>query len=472
MQPEQAQPNIIFIMSDEHDPGVTGCYGDPVIETPNLDRLAREGVTFDACYTTSPLCVPARLSFTAGKYVSRCGAWNNTCRLASNDMPSVPRVLQGAGYETFLCGKQHYDRNRRYGFTDILPEVSSNNSVKRGRLERRRADDTTPNLKSWEGRSANFHPGEDSGIMNHDRMVTRRTCEFLENWNGNRQPFFLFVGHLAPHFPLIAPQAIHEKYRGRVPPPDIPEGLIESLPLNYQQLRYGFGKVNIDPEVVQRGRELYWALTDWYDGQIGQILDTLDQCDFRENTVVVYTSDHGENKGDHGLWWKNNMFEHSARIPLIVRWPRRWTGGQRRAGACSLVDVVQTVCGLAGADVPADWDGDSMLDWLDTSEAKWKDRALSEYYGHNIASGIVMLRQGSWKYVYHTRADSEHGPEHELYNLNEDPQEFRNLATDPAQQARMAEMHAAMLDELPEDPDETELRYRRERAETYADVDT
>ena len=102
------KPNIIVIMTDEHDPGVTGCYGDPIVQTPHIDKLAREGVTFDNCYTTSPLCVPARLSFTAGKYISRVSAWNNSWKLSSDDIPSVPHLLNAAGYDTVLCGKMHY----------------------------------------------------------------------------------------------------------------------------------------------------------------------------------------------------------------------------------------------------------------------------------------------------------------------------------------------------------------------------
>ena len=463
-------PNVLFIMSDEHDPGVTGCYGDPIVETPNLDRLAGEGITFDGCYTTSPLCVPARLSFTAGKYVSHCNAWNNDCRLDPADLATLPRILQEAGYETYLCGKQHYDRTRRYGFTDILPEIHSNRRNKHNRLSRRRPGDTKENRASWEGRTDAFHPGDESTILKHDRKVTRRTCEFLENWHDGLPPFFLFVGHLSPHFPLIAPQEIYEKYKGRVPMPEIPEGLLESLPHNYQQLRYGFGQTNQDPETVQKGRDLYWALTDWYDGQIGRILDTLDRSGLAENTIVIYTSDHGENKGDHGLWWKNNVYEHAARIPLIARWPGRWAAGQRRAGACSLVDVVQTVAEIGGADAPHDWDGDSMLAWMDDAKTDWKDEALSEYYGHNIASGIVMLRRGPWKYVYHSRAGEEYGPERELYNLDDDPKEFNNLAHDPAQADRIEELHAAMLAELGEHPDETEQRARRENGDGYAEA--
>jgi choline-sulfatase len=467
-KPTPRPPNLVVIMADEHDPAVSGCYGDRIVDTPNLDRLAREGVTFDACYTTSPLCVPARLSFTAGKYVSRCGAWSNNCRLPSDDIPSLPRVLRAAGYESFLCGKQHYDRNHRYGFTDILPESGKNFGAMNGRGVRRVAADERSNVESWKGRSGGFRVGEDSPVMRHDRMVTRRAVEFLENWRADFPPFFLLVGHLAPHFPLIVPQAYADKYRGRVPMPNLPEGLLAGQPRNYHHLRRGFGVTDPDPEIVRRGRELYWALVDWYDGQIGQVLDAVRRSPVGADTVVIYTADHGENKGDHGLWWKNNFYEHAGRIPLIASWPQRWPGGQRRAGACSLVDLVQTLTDLAGVRPPADWDGDSLLPWLDNPAAAWKDLAVSEYYAHNIASGMAMIRKGAWKYIYHTTADESAGPERELYHLPDDPAEFRNLAADPAQAGRLRELHAALVAELGAEPDDTERRCREDYARGYA----
>ena len=142
MAVQSEKPNILVIMSDEHDPGVLGCYGDPTVQTPNFDRLAAEGVVFDACYTTSPLCVPARLSFTAGKYISRVGAWSNSCWLPSDEMPSLPRVLTASGYESILAGKMHYDASRRYGFTDLY-ETRQTQVLKTGKGGRRAADDTS-----------------------------------------------------------------------------------------------------------------------------------------------------------------------------------------------------------------------------------------------------------------------------------------------------------------------------------------
>jgi len=460
------KPNILFIITDEHTHAVTGCYGDDLVRTPNLDALAARGVVFDNCYTNSPLCVPARLSFTAGKYCSRVHAWSNNCWLPSDDYPSIARVLQRAGYETYLGGKMHYDPTRRYGFTELYP-AWTNRSFKSGRGGRRKPDDTRVNYRSWKGRSSQFLVADTSRVMEHDLLVTRHCSDFLLKRRPSEKPFFLIAGYLAPHFPLIVPRRFYEPYKDKVPMPEIPEGLLENLPLNYKHLRRGFGLVGADPRVVKKGRELYWGLTQWVDDQIGRLLGALSRSPFADNTVVIYTADHGENKGDHGLWWKNCMFESAAHIPLIISWPERWKPEQRRSGCCSLVDVAQTIADLAGAETPDDWDGDSMLRWLDDPAAKWKDFALSEYYAHNIASGFTMFRRGKWKYVYHARMDKDHGPERELYDVEADPKEFRNLARERSYASLVESLHAAMLKEIGRDPDETEQICRADYAKGY-----
>jgi choline-sulfatase len=461
------RPNIICLMSDEHNVHVAGCYDNPVVRTPHLDRLAAEGVTFDAAYTTSPLCVPARLSFTAGKYVSRCGAWNNHAWLASDDVPSLPRLLNNAGYQSYLCGKMHYDTTRRYGFTDLTPELHSNRSTKTGKGGRRRANDQDIDLHQRDSRFADFHPGDHSQILDHDREVTRHAVGFLGERTRDDAPFFMLVGHLAPHFPIIAPQAYWEHYQGKVPMPKLPEGHVAAQPRNYHHLRRGFGIVETDPELVQKGRELYYALTEWFDNEVGKVLAALDDSEAADNTIVIYTSDHGENMGEHGLWWKNCMYEHAARVPLIVRWPERWAGGQRRTQVCSLVDLVQTIAELGGAQTLDDWDGESLCGVMDDPDAAWRDIAVTEYYGHNIASGMAMLRQGQYKYIYHTAPDARHRPECELYDLETDPGEFDNLATRPEYGKQLGRMHEALVKELGRHPDECEQMCRTDYLTGY-----
>lgn len=453
-------------MSDEHDYAVTGAYGDKIVDTRNLDRLAADGITFDGCYTTSPLCVPARLSFTAGKYVSRCGAWSNDCWLPSDDYPSLPSTMSAAGYRSVLCGKMHYDRDRRYGFDEIFPS-EFNAYTKHGRGVRIDPEHDREEIQSWINRSGDFHVGNDSRVLAHDRKVTAEACRFLRTRKPDDAPFFMLAGYLSPHFPLIVPTEFYDKYRGRVPMPEIPEGLLDKLPTNYRTLRRAFGVVAPDPETVKRGRELYWALVDWMDKEIGKLLSALAESTAADNTVIIYTSDHGENKGDHGMWWKNNMFEHSAGIPLIVSFPSRFEGGQRRTGACSLVDLVKTIAEIGDAEIPDDWDGDSLLDWIKNPGTAWKDMAVSEYYAHNISSGFSMLRQGDFKYVYHTRIDNRHGSEVELYDLKNDPREFENLARNPRYRERIGKMHAALVAEVGRDPEDVEAQCRHDYVTGY-----
>jgi len=458
------KPNILVIMSDEHNASVLGCCGDDIVQTPNLDRLARRGVTFDSCYCNSPLCVPSRLSFTSGKYASCVSAWNNNCWLPTADYPSLPRAMNAAGYESILCGKMHYDRTRRYGFKEI---GNMNTSDKYGKGSRRKADDLKPK-PGLSGRFNEFRTADDSGIMTHDRKVTAGTVEFLKNRKASEKPFFMLAGYIAPHFPLIVPEKYWQEYQGKVPMPKIPEGHLESQPRNYKHLRIGFNAEGVPDEIVRKGRELYYGLTQWVDEEIGKVLDCLGDSEVAENTVVIYTTDHGENMGEHGLWWKNCLYEHASRVPLIVSWPARWKGGQRRTQACSLVDVVQTIAKLGGADVPADWNGDSMIKWLDDAGTEWKDLAISEYYAHNIASGYAMIRKGRYKYVYHTPADAGHPAERELYDLQSDPGEFNNLAGEEKYKGRIDALHAALVKEIGEDPDRTEQRCRAECAKGYA----
>ena len=472
MTRNKSRPNILLIMSDEHDPGVTGCYGDKIVETPNIDLLSKRGVTFDNCYTPSPLCAPARLSFTAGKYSSRCRVWSNDCWLPSEDYPSLPRILNATGYESILGGKMHYDVTRRYGFRDLFPSKPHQNSFfKTGKGDRRSAADQSvipdESWKSWKTRIDSFHAGDHSWILDLDREVTTECSRFLKERKPEDKPFFLLAGYVAPHFPLTVPEKYFQKYQGRIPMPNIPDGLMEKLPKNYQHLRKAFGIVNALDEDIKKGRELYWGLVNWMDDQIGLLLNALEDSEVADNTVVIYTSDHGENKGDHGLWWKNCMYDHATRIPLIISWPNRLEPGQRRQGACSLLDLGKTIAEIAGADIPQDWDGDSMLAWLENENADWKDMAVSEYFAHNIVSGFIMYRHRDFKYVYHTRMDDTHGPEQELYNLKEDPNEFVNLASQPDFRKIVEEMHAGLVEELGSDPEELESQCRSDYEKGY-----
>ena len=460
------QPNTLFIISDEHNASVTGCYGNDIILTPNLDQLASRGILFENCYTNAPLGVPSRLSVTSGKYSSRVGAWNNDCRLPSSAYPSIARLVEKRGYEPFLIGKMHCDKTQRDGFTEI-GHSSWNQTTMRGKGSRRAFDDTRIEWQNWWSRVPDFRSGESSETLDHDREVCTHACDFLAKRKRTDAPFFLMVAFLAPHWPLTVPEEFHAPYRGRVKLPRLPLGHLEMQPLNYQHLRHGFGIVKTDPEAVIRGREFYYGLTQWCDQNIGQVLDALAKGAVAQDTVVIYTTDRGESMGEHGLWWKCCMYEHACRVPLIISWLPRWRQGDRRQGACSLVDVTQTVAAIAGTETPEDWNGNSLVPWLEDRNHAWKNLAVSEYYAIHISSGFAMLRHENYKYVYHTQPTAEFPAQRELYDLTADPEEFIKLASIPEQQKRIKEYHALLINEIGEEPGKTEKRCRAENAEGY-----
>ena len=233
-------PNILWIMSDEHNLRVAGPYGNRIVRTPNIDALAAAGVTFDTHYCNSPLCVPSRASITAGKYCSRVDVWSNSCELPSADIPSLPRMLNAAGYESFLCGKQHYDYSRRYGFTEVGGNF--NDSFKNGR----KTPPPDRHNPGWGFRPVQRVPsGSRNPVLEHDKRVTAGTLDFLSKRQPERQAILLISGYLAPHFPLMVPEEYWERYQGRIEMPAIPDGFYDTLPLNYRLLRAGFGEIGL-----------------------------------------------------------------------------------------------------------------------------------------------------------------------------------------------------------------------------------
>ncbi len=465
---DQKKPNILLIMSDEHNQRVSGCYGNKIVTTPHIDSLAAQGVTFDSHYCNSPLCVPSRSSFTAGKYASRVDVWGLTSELPSDDMPSIARAMSGAGYEPYLCGKMHYQESRRYGF--IQTGGDFNNYPKNGRGARLVPGDIKQHTP-LEGRFKQFHTGNNGGSVRHDIRVTAGAVDFLSKRNSDT-PFFLLVGYLTPHFPLIVPEPFYTPYKDKIPMPEIPAGFLETLPTNYKLQRTGFGETDVPVPTVKMGRELYYGLTSWMDNEVGKVLATLRaNPHIAEDTVIIYTTDHGENMAEHGLWWKNCMYDQAARVPMIISWPQRWKGGQRRSLTSGHLDLVKTVIDIAGGTTPGDWNGNSLLPWLDDPSYKWKDMACTEYYAKYIAHGIVMIRTGKWKYIHHGKPADNMFMEQELFDMEADPQEFHNLASDPKHAKLIQTLHERMVAEVGGDLEVTEQRSRKQLALGYPGAD-
>ena len=439
MKKMKKKPNIVLIMSDEHNSNILGASGNNIIKTPNLDRLAKNGVAFDNCYCNSPLCVPSRLSFTAGRYISREGveAYNNHSALPE-DAVTIPKLIREAGYESYLCGKMHYIGHSMHGFRELYP-FPLNGIPDSGCREEWGPDAYNHSMEEYVERFAMNGAQENTGILDFDKEVTRVALDFIHQRNngpgpffkpGNSwrtQPYFLLVGYTAPHFPCQAPQKWVNQYSGReLHPTYSTEEQINSLPDQLQNIHKRQYLDKINEEQATRLKEGYYGLVSWLDNEIGSVVDAVMQSDEADNTIIIYTSDHGEMLGEHGFWWKQTFFEASAKVPLIINHPAtRWGNNIQRQNVCSLLDLGKTLLELTNAEVPDYFDGNSLIPLLEGNEDDWPNIAISEHYANLIDTGMAMIRKDNYKLNVYGDGQME------LYDLEKDPDEFNNLADDP-----------------------------------------
>ena len=464
-----ARPNILVIMSDEHAPMFSRTYGHPRIETPHLDALAAGGTLFEDAYCPSPLCVPSRAAFLAGKHVHRVGAWDNGAPFPSETV-TFAHLLRAAGYEVALDGKMHF----------VGPDTLHGFERQLTRDAHREADAPTITGREWtdphpaagpraRGRIEGAGPGR-ADHLDFDDAVEGAALDWISERaprGGRRRdtPWCLVAGFLAPHFPLVVPQPYFDRYYpDNVDLPAYPPEHLASQHPAHERVRRTFDLYGYTEEQIRVARAAYYGLVTYMDDKIGRLVGALRQTGQLQHTVVVYTSDHGELAGDHGLWWKNSFYEQASRVPLVVSWPeapREVPVAARFPGAVSLLDLTRTLVDLAGAPDPGDLDGDSLLPAMRAlgaegpagARALWKDEAIVEYYGHATNRPQRMLRAGRWKYAYY------HGEPSELYDLLTDPQEFNNRAGEPEVAAVEGALRRRLLADW--DPAAVELAARR-----------
>jgi choline-sulfatase len=430
-----ARPNILVILSDEHDPHVAGCYGHPAVRTPHLDRLAAESLVFDNAYCASPVCVPARLSLLTGRYPHEIGAWDNGSILPS-ETPTWAHYLGAAGYETVLCGRTHFNgADRLHGFErrllDDLPSwYSTEPAAGRRSAEARR---TRPHV-TISGAEEDEPPGPQRRHAGYDARVAELSREFLQAKTATpeERPWLLYCGLIHPHFPLIAPQAYLDLYDPRdvILPPTWDEPLEAQHPVIRQVRRSLANDVPLTEDVVRRAIAAYWALVTLVDHHVGAILDAVDHSPLRENTVVLYSSDHGEMAGQHGMWQKHCFYEPSVRVPLVLRLPERYRpAGLTQPGRVdenvSHLDVLPTLLDVARVDAPAELPGSSLRTVAGNGDGASDGPprpVFAEFHDGGMPDGGFMVKRGEHKYCYYL------GGPPQLFVPSVDPQERRDLA--------------------------------------------
>ena len=451
------QPNILVIMSDEHAPQFSGFGGHPLVRTPHLDALAARGVLFRNAYCNSPLCVPSRMSFMTGRYPHHNGAYDNATALSS-DAVTWTHLLRAAGYNAALSGKQHFvGPDQLHGFQAQLAfDLHASKHLAVSDWSR----GTPVAARPWHG-VAQAGPGSTREIEVDDQ-VEAAALAYIEDPARKERPWVLDVGFIAPHFPFVVPQKYWDMYRPEdMDLPVLPEGHVESQHPVFQRMRGMFGSLQLFPEEqVRRARAAYYGLITYLDDKVGALMAALEQTGQLENTLVIYTSDHGEMNGEHGMWRKSNFYEQSVRVPLIMSCPALLPEARVVKASVSLVDVVATMVEAAGAEPVTPLDGESLLPLAPGdagAETAWKDEVFSEYLAHGVARPVAMLRRGQHKLIY----SLDDAPL--LFDLEADPGEFTDLAADPAHVSTREELRAALLSHW--NPVELEERVRREQKE-------
>ena len=447
-------PNILVIMSDEHAPQFSGFGGHPIVKTPHLDALAERGVHFRNAYCNSPLCVPSRMSFMTGRYPHHNGAYDNATALSS-DAVTWAHLLRAAGYDAALSGKQHFvGPDQLHGFQAQLAfDLHASNH--HGVFDWSKG--TPAAERPWPG-VAQAGPGSTREIEVDDQ-VEAAALAYIKDPARKQRPWVLDVGFIAPHFPLVVPQRYWDMY----PPeemdlPVLPPGHAESQHPVFQRMRGMFGSLQLFPEEqVRRARAAYYGLITYLDDKVGRLVAALEETGQLEHTLIIYTSDHGEMNGEHGMWRKSNFYEQSVRVPLIMSGTGLVPQGRVVEQAVSLVDVVATMVEAAGAEPITPLDGHSLLPLARGEDTRGPDVVFSEYLAHGVARPVAMLRRGRYKLIY-----SLDDPPI-LFDLQTDSGEFHDLGADPAHAATREELRAALLEHW--NPVALEQRIRQEQKE-------
>ncbi|MDG9980276.1 choline-sulfatase [Ectopseudomonas oleovorans] len=418
------RPNILFIMADQMAAPILPLHDDASpVQMPNLMKLAEQAVVFDSAYCNSPLCAPSRFTLVSGRLPSKIGAYDNAADFPA-DVPTYAHYLRRLGYRTALSGKMHFcGPDQLHGY------------------EERLTSDIYPADYGWavnwdepDVRASWYHnmssvlqagPCVRSNQLDFDEEVVFKARQYLYDHvrMSPDQPFCLTVSMTHPHDPYTIGREYWDRYEGvDIPLPRQHIEQSEQDPHSQRILKViDLWDKPLPEDKIRDARRAYFGACSYIDDNIGKLLKTLEECGLAEDTLIVFSGDHGDMLGERGLWYKMHWFEMSARVPLLVHAPQRFTA-HRVSQSVSTLDLLPTLVELAGGQVEQglELEGHSLLPHLQGKGGH--DEVLGEYMAEGTLSPLMMIRRGPWKFVY-----SEQDPLL-LFDLDSDPLERQNLA--------------------------------------------
>jgi uncharacterized sulfatase len=425
--PEQ-RLNLVFIVADDLNTAL-GCYGHPIVRTPNIDRLAARGVRFDRAYVQSPLCNPSRVSFLSGLRPDRSGVHDlkTPTRAHLADHVFLPQHFRNSGYYTAMVGKVYHTGN---GFEDPASwDLEIREWGKSPKPEEVITGFDAKGLPWRTDHSWAWHKLKIPDAETPDGMVARKAAEFIETTRPARQPFFLGVGFRRPHSPYSVPAAYFDQYAvDEMPLPVEPPGHLAAIPR--AALTYEPDKPRVPPDRAREVMAAYYACVTFVDTQVGVIMEALERSQLWDRTVVVFIGDHGYHLGEHGnMWHKQSTFEEASRAPMIIVAPNRKQNAVVPRPV-EFVDLYPTLVQLAGAPAPrVALDGVSLVPLLDNPQGTWDRPAFTQIQRDGFMGRSVRTQR--WRYIEWD--EGRKGAQ--LYDHDRDPKEYVNLAQDPASAA-------------------------------------
>jgi arylsulfatase A-like enzyme len=419
----RAKPNVLLIVTDDQRPDTIAALGNEIIDTPNLDRLVKRGMTFEQATCANPLCVPSRAEILSG-----CSSFRNRVlgmggERIDPELTLLPTAMASGGYHAWYSGKWMNDGKpltRGYHETQGL-FGSGGGTWKKGEVILGRKGRPVTGYRNWTFKDAQGKPKLDKGIgltPLTDKYIADGALEFLKRKTD--KPFFLHVNFTGPHDPLIYPPGYENKYK----PADLklPPNVLPRHPFDHgnfegrdeQLLPWPRTKEDVLDEL-----SVYYAVIDHIDKQVGRIIGQLRADGRLKNTYVIFTSDHGLALGSHGLMGKQNMYEHTIRVPLVIAGPSV-PKNKRRQALCYLRDLYPTICDLTGIPTPESVEGKSLKPVI----AGKQDTVYSEIYGY-FRDKQRMVRNKRYKLIHYPHLDR-----HQLFDLQKDPHEKKDLSVD------------------------------------------
>jgi iduronate 2-sulfatase len=429
------RPNVLFFAVDDLRPEL-GCYGVRGIQSPNIDRLAKQSMVFDRAYVQQAVCSPSRTSIMTGARPDSTQVWDLVThfRKAMPDVVTLPQHFKQNGYFAQGIGKifhPGYDDQRSWSVPWQTPKAPTYANTKSAPQK----DEDKPKQKDGPA----FEAADVPDNFYKDGQVADLAVKTLRGLKNKAEPFFLAVGFAKPHLPFVSPKKYWDLYDAAkiplAPNPYRPKGAPEYALTNSGELRNYPGVSNdgpVSPELARKLKHGYYAAVSYTDAQIGKVLDELERQGLRQNTVIVLWGDHGWKLGEHGEWCKHSNVENDTNAPLLLSAPSMKAAGQHSRALVEFVDIYPTLAELAGLPLPPHLEGLSFKPLLDNPGLAWKRAAFSQYPRGQKLMGYSMRTDRYRLTVWVGRNDHSRIEATELYDHQTDPQENTNIASLPA----------------------------------------